>query len=30
MYFQASTRTGRTVDSGTFTRRFRADEKAGG
>ena len=27
MYFQAISRTGRTVDSGTFTRRFRADEK---
>ena len=27
MYFQAISRTGRVVDSGTFTRRFRADEK---
>ena len=27
MYYQAITRTGRVVDTGTFTRRFRADEK---
>lgn len=27
MYFQAISRTGKVVDSGTFTRRFRADEK---
>ncbi|MEX2272553.1 MAG: metallophosphoesterase [Vicinamibacterales bacterium] len=27
MYFQAFSRVGRVVDSGTFTRRFRADEK---
>jgi hypothetical protein len=27
LYYQAITRTGRVVDTGTFTRRFRADEK---
>jgi hypothetical protein len=27
MYFQAISRAGKVVDSGTFTRRFRADEK---
>lgn len=27
MYYQAISRTGRVIDSGTFTRRFKADEK---
>jgi hypothetical protein len=29
MFFQSVSRTGRVVDSGTFTRRFAADEKTG-